>query len=160
MWLLWPLAYTCSKTFGIEVFYSTYVNQSILMLQEITYLVFYLLLQVPDEESLVGVACGIGACGVRFKKGENLALHRRCHVSNGGDDIFVCSECESGGNRVVGWKAMALHLWNKHQIDTELYSCDQCHFRSFTLSRLQDHKGKKSGGDFGHTQGKQTQANF
>ena len=99
-------------------------------------------LQVPDEESLVGVACGIGACGVRFKKGENLALHRRCHVPNGSDDLFVCSECESSENRVVGWKTMALHLWNKHQIDTELYSCDQCHFRSFTLSRLQDHKGK------------------
>ena len=95
-----------------------------------------------DEESLVGVACGIGTCGVRFKKGENLVMHRRCHTDGPNDDTFACFECGSPRPSFVGWRAMALHLWNKHQIDMELYSCDQCqHFRSFTLSRLQDHKG-------------------
>ena len=68
-------------------------------------------------------------------------LDRSCH-SSGDPDTFYCPRCPRDTSPTFSsWKAAALHLWKEHRLDMELYSCDLClDFRSYTLSRLQEHK--------------------
>lgn len=45
-----------------------------------------------------------------------------------------CPECNN--TELNNWNVLHTHLWRVHQIDMELYSCDQCNFKTPIFSRL------------------------
>lgn len=77
--------------------------------------------------------CEFKECNVRFRAIENLEYHKKCHVS--GSNGFVCPECST---QFEQWGAIANHLWRSHNNDMELHACDQCPFRTYSLSRLEN----------------------
>ncbi|XP_064468133.1 zinc finger protein 99-like [Ornithodoros turicata] len=83
--------------------------------------------------------CEFKGCNVRYREFSNLEYHRRCHRTGAEEDdqeqAFVCPEC---GARTQYWRSMASHLWRLHYCDMELHACDQCNFRTYSLSKLEN----------------------
>jgi len=80
--------------------------------------------------------CPQVGCYAKFKTKENLQIHLQCHVDS--EFFFKCIECEE---KFPHWKLLRCHLWKKHQIDTDLLTCDLCEsFKTDTLSKLLVHK--------------------
>ncbi|KAK8770553.1 hypothetical protein V5799_012982, partial [Amblyomma americanum] len=77
--------------------------------------------------------CERKGCNVRFRELENLEYHVRCHRADKPD--FVCPECSVVCLR---WRTMTGHLWRHHLCDMELHQCDQCDFRTYSLSKLEN----------------------
>lgn len=77
--------------------------------------------------------CERKGCNVRFRELENLEYHVRCHRADKSD--FVCPECSTVCLR---WRTMTGHLWRHHLCDMELHQCDQCEFRTYSLSKLEN----------------------
>ncbi|XP_067120516.1 uncharacterized protein [Centruroides vittatus] len=77
--------------------------------------------------------CEFKGCNIRFRQLDNLEYHCKCHVS--GCSAFNCPEC---GNRFEHWGNIAGHLWRHHSVDLELHACDQCSFRTYSLSKLEN----------------------
>lgn len=75
--------------------------------------------------------CPTAACAVRAHTSEALAYHVTCHVTAGPG--FRCQVC---GENVAQWRALQTHLWRAHQVDTELYRCEQCPYRTHSLAKL------------------------
>lgn len=55
------------------------------------------------------------------------------HVGSHVDDGFKCLECSEIFSL---WKPLTGHLWRVHKIDMELYSCDMCDYKTFSLGKL------------------------
>lgn len=77
--------------------------------------------------------CEFKGCNIRFRQLDNLEYHCKCHIT--GCSAFTCPEC---GNRFEHWGNIAGHLWRHHSIDLELHACDQCSFRTYSLSKLEN----------------------
>lgn len=73
--------------------------------------------------------CCVSTCAVRMRQVVNMAYHVKCHFGK----VFRCLEC--GANFVV-WKTLQTHLWRAHNIDMELYSCDKCDYKTYSLAKL------------------------
>ncbi|XP_046385375.1 uncharacterized protein LOC124155522 isoform X2 [Ischnura elegans] len=88
-------------------------------------------------EKELGYCCGIDGCAVRMRSLDNIEYHRRCHVVGGGSANggmqHVCPEC---GELFSHWRSVGVHLWRAHVIDMELYSCDQCTYKTNSYSKL------------------------
>ncbi|GFT26972.1 hypothetical protein NPIL_649191 [Nephila pilipes] len=85
------------------------------------------------KRELGSYICEFKGCNVRFRALDNLEYHNKCHVSGG--SIFACPEC---GMTFESWATIAGHLWRTHKNDMELHACDQCPFRTYSLSRLEN----------------------
>lgn len=77
--------------------------------------------------------CERKGCNVRFRELENLEYHLKCHRADAPD--FACPECSVVCLR---WRTMTGHLWRHHLCDMELHQCDQCDFRTYSLSKLEN----------------------
>lgn len=75
--------------------------------------------------------CTNGKCKVRFGTEENLMYHLKCHL----DDKFKCIEfeCQFTDSK---WLSMMTHLWKTHNIDMEMFGCNQCGFKTNSLYKL------------------------
>lgn len=77
--------------------------------------------------------CERKGCNIRFRELENLEYHLKCHRADAPD--FACPECSVVCLR---WRTMTGHLWRHHLCDMELHQCDQCDFRTYSLSKLEN----------------------
>lgn len=70
--------------------------------------------------------CSAGTCKVKFETEDNALYHDKCHYSA---DSFRCIElgCKYTNTK---WLTMKTHLWKSHGIDMEMFSCDQCGFKT------------------------------
>lgn len=105
--------------------------------------------------------CNVLGCCVRLRSQENIEYHQRCHVLlNVSEEAseetliqsvdktkFDCPECLT---RVQSWKLMRSHLWKYHSIDIELYTCDQCGFKTPSLSNMRNVHEKIHGSEKPH----------
>lgn len=73
--------------------------------------------------------CVIPNCKVRLQDMDKLNYHISCHSECG----FKCQEC---GEKFSFWKPLISHLWRLHRIDMDLYSCDKCEYKTFSLAKL------------------------
>lgn len=80
-------------------------------------------------EKEVGIRCRLDGCAIRLLSPSNMEYHRQCH--NGVK--WKCAEC---GEEAQSWSNLSIHLWKQHSIDMELYSCDQCTYKTNSLSKL------------------------
>ncbi|XP_049835370.1 uncharacterized protein LOC126279023 [Schistocerca gregaria] len=81
------------------------------------------------NEKETGFSCNIDNCAVRMRSLENIEYHRRCH--NGAQ--YSCPECS---HVHCHWNGMSTHLWRTHVINMELFSCDQCSYKTTSYSKL------------------------
>lgn len=97
-------------------------------------------IEIPVELSLVNITakieerkrihkCCVGTCAVRMADAVNMAYHVKCHF----EKIFRCPECSA---HCMIWKTLQTHLWLKHKIDMELYSCPNCDYKTYSLAKL------------------------
>lgn len=68
-------------------------------------------------------------CKVKLQDPSKMTYHIASHHSN----CFKCLEC---GEVFSFWKPLTGHLWRIHKIDMELYSCDLCDYKTFSLTNL------------------------
>lgn len=80
-----------------------------------------------DQQKLY--KCNVSICKVRMQDPKNLKYHMQCHSNN----EFKCVQC---GELFSFWKPLAGHLWRSHKIDMELYACNLCDYKSFSLGKL------------------------
>ena len=66
--------------------------------------------------------CNIKGCPYYFSTIERVQVHVSCHQEQGG---FMCQieDCHCLFDK---WKKCSLHLWRKHNLDLDLYSCSLC----------------------------------
>ncbi|KAJ4428954.1 hypothetical protein ANN_25950 [Periplaneta americana] len=74
-------------------------------------------------EKELGYRCDIDGCAVRLRSHDNIEYHRRCHHG----EKFLCPECSE---ETIHWNTLSTHLWRYHVIDMELFSCDQCSYKT------------------------------
>lgn len=62
---------------------------------------------------------------MKFRTESNLKYHEKCHT----DDNFQCieSECQYKDTK---WLSMMSHLWKTHNVDIDMFSCNQCEFKT------------------------------
>lgn len=77
--------------------------------------------------------CGFEKCGCRFSTLEKVEYHRQCH-SKENEHGIICPECKGGEWK--NWNSLHTHIWRAHEVDMELYKCDQCNFKTPNLSLL------------------------
>lgn len=73
--------------------------------------------------------CTVTMCKVRLQDLTKMTYHIKCHT----DGSFKCPECNE---LFAFWKPLTGHLWRLHKIDMELYSCDKCDYKTFSLGKL------------------------
>ncbi|XP_018334323.1 zinc finger protein 91-like isoform X2 [Agrilus planipennis] len=81
-----------------------------------------------DKQSIIH-KCEVPTCKVYLHDATKLFYHVKCHIENG----FKCLECEQ---IFSWWKPLTGHLWRIHKIDMELYACDKCDYKTFSLGKL------------------------
>ncbi|XP_076047753.1 uncharacterized protein LOC143029159 isoform X2 [Oratosquilla oratoria] len=81
------------------------------------------------KTSLLGIRCDVNGCGLKLKQEENIEYHRKCHIGA----LLVCPECHT---KFGHWHSLAMHLWKAHIIDMELHKCDECDYKTYSLSKL------------------------
>ncbi|XP_077288868.1 uncharacterized protein LOC143913134 [Arctopsyche grandis] len=91
-----------------------------------------------------GYRCGIQNCSVRLLLEKNMSYHKSCHL-NGTKELH-CPECKA---QILTVDTLHTHLWNKHRIDLELYSCNCCPHKTYSFHRLTNvhkkiHSGEKT----------------
>ncbi|XP_017772429.1 PREDICTED: zinc finger protein 62-like isoform X1 [Nicrophorus vespilloides] len=73
--------------------------------------------------------CSEVNCKVTLQSLEKLQYHKQCHKGT----VYECPEC----NELFSiWKFLTGHLWRQHNIDMELHCCDECDYRTYSLSKL------------------------
>lgn len=86
------------------------------------------------------ISCCKRNCNARFRTQEALEVHLACHkvlVDQGqAIESFSCVKCNYTWPQ---WKVMRMHLWREHSVDTDLYSCETCDFKSDTMGRVERH---------------------
>ncbi|KAK4884952.1 hypothetical protein RN001_001223 [Aquatica leii] len=73
--------------------------------------------------------CTISMCKIRLQDSSKMDYHVKCHA----EGAFKCPECLE---LFSFWKPLTGHLWRVHKIDMELYSCDMCDYKTFSLGKL------------------------
>lgn len=73
--------------------------------------------------------CIIPGCKVRLEDIEKIGYHIKCHFQQ----AYKCPECH---NTFDSWNILSGHLWRNHKIDMELFSCDKCDYKTYSLSKL------------------------
>ncbi|KAJ8978825.1 hypothetical protein NQ317_018916 [Molorchus minor] len=73
--------------------------------------------------------CVMPNCKVRLQDLDKLNYHINCHTDCG----FKCLECDG---KFSFWKPLISHLWRLHKIDMDLYSCNECDYKTFSLAKL------------------------
>lgn len=73
--------------------------------------------------------CLVPGCNIKLQELEKLNYHIKCHTENG----FECRDC---GEKFLFWKPLSSHLWRFHKIDMDLFSCDKCEYKTYSLSKL------------------------
>lgn len=73
--------------------------------------------------------CTESSCKIRLQEESKMAYHIKCHA----EGAFKCPECLQ---LFAFWKPLTGHLWRLHKIDMELYSCDICDYKTFSLGKL------------------------
>ena len=81
--------------------------------------------------------CSIQGCFAKFKKEQSLKIHTMCHKKDNDKSYFVCTVCAL---EFSVWKHLRMHLWRNHSIDTDLFPCNGCDFRTDTIHKLLVHK--------------------
>uniref|UniRef100_A0A1B6DET9 C2H2-type domain-containing protein n=2 Tax=Clastoptera arizonana TaxID=38151 RepID=A0A1B6DET9_9HEMI len=80
--------------------------------------------------------CKFSSCLYKFRSNESLSLHVACH-NELNTKYYSCSYCEQVFNK---WGPCALHLWNSHTIDVDLFTCYICStYKTTTNKKLEDH---------------------
>lgn len=73
--------------------------------------------------------CAVPSCKIKFTDSKKLAYHVNCHL----EQRYQCPECHE---TFEFWNIIASHLWRLHKIDMELYSCDKCDYKTYSLAKL------------------------
>ncbi|KAL3288652.1 hypothetical protein HHI36_003085 [Cryptolaemus montrouzieri] len=73
--------------------------------------------------------CLFPLCRVRMHDKNKLQYHLNCHVATG----FKCLECDQ---EFSFWNSLTGHLWRSHKIDMELYCCNECDYKTYSLAKL------------------------
>lgn len=98
---------------------------------------------VTSKVDALPYKCRINDCAMRFASENVLSLHEQCHDTTDADTEFRCPKCVVNADEVPRkwiYNTVATHLWRKHSIDLELYSCTypDCNFKTPILSRLKN----------------------
>uniref|UniRef100_A0A1B6DZT1 C2H2-type domain-containing protein n=2 Tax=Clastoptera arizonana TaxID=38151 RepID=A0A1B6DZT1_9HEMI len=98
---------------------------------------------VPKKVKLTGIKierkdttesrCSINGCIVRLSTQSDMEYHRQCHEEGGGFKCPICSHSTSQ------WNSMSIHLWKDHRINMDLFSCEQCTYKTNSFSKLNQH---------------------
>lgn len=86
----------------------------------------------PKDNSAIKYQCTHN-CAMRFSSSKVLSFHEQCHDHSQKNRI-ICPKCKENDFR--NFNTLHTHLWRKHSVDMELYSCDLCDFKTPILSRL------------------------
>ncbi|GAB1598793.1 zinc finger protein 236-like [Argonauta hians] len=81
--------------------------------------------------------CSVQGCFAKFKKDQSLKIHVACHKKEADRSFFICNVCNV---EYPLWKHLRMHLWRSHSIDTDLFACEECEFKSDTSHKLLIHK--------------------
>lgn len=73
--------------------------------------------------------CILPGCKIRLEDLAKMNYHIKCHLEHN----YQCPECHS---TFEFWNILAGHLWRNHKIDMELYSCDKCDYKTYSLAKL------------------------
>lgn len=73
--------------------------------------------------------CIIPGCKVRLEDIVKIGYHIKCHYQQG----YKCPECNATFD---SWNIVSGHLWRSHKIDMELFSCDKCNYKTYSMSKL------------------------
>lgn len=96
---------------------------------------FESLVKLPESTAVTNLdtqnnnKCPHPCCKVKFQDPELLTYHLSCHSDIG----FHCCEC---GEKFFSWRPLSSHIWRIHKIDTGLYSCDKCDYKTYSLAKL------------------------
>nr|CAD7427526.1 unnamed protein product [Timema monikensis] len=82
-----------------------------------------------DRGGEIRERCDVMGCAVRLHSHDKIEYHRRCHQ----EAVFQCPECS---HSTFHWNSLSSHLWRGHAIDMELYSCNQCDYKTISHSKL------------------------
>lgn len=69
-------------------------------------------------------------CKGVFRTLDQQKYHKKCHRKN--ELTYYCPECNNYSN--TRWKIFQNHLWMKHKKDSGLYHCQQCGYKTESLS--------------------------
>ena len=72
-------------------------------------------------------------CPKKFKNRDSLKFHKRRHD---GELNYACEHCEK---RFVNWSTLKVHIKDKHEISTDIFTCDQCHKEYNKKEKLKNH---------------------
>ncbi|CAH1117282.1 unnamed protein product [Phaedon cochleariae] len=75
------------------------------------------------------IKCGLPNCKVKLQDLEKMNYHINSHSGDG----FKCLDC---GETFLFWKPLTSHLWRYHNINMELFSCDKCEYKTYSLAKL------------------------
>ncbi|XP_011695217.1 PREDICTED: PR domain zinc finger protein 5-like isoform X2 [Wasmannia auropunctata] len=77
-------------------------------------------------------------CPYKFASEEIMQQHVLCHTESETATTFKCSVCRD--MKFPKWRQCSLHLWKKHQIDIDLFTCKICKvYKSATIVKLLTH---------------------
>ncbi|XP_028969021.1 zinc finger protein 135-like [Galendromus occidentalis] len=117
--------------------------------------------EAPDNRSF---RCPQRFCPQKFRSEEALNYHKRSHLlriilsdqekdqeeeslrsndkacntefPSGINQLYKCPEC---GVRIFSWRNTVSHLWRKHQVDCDQYSCKVCEYKTPSYYKLLTH---------------------
>lgn len=84
---------------------------------------------IPKLSECKKYKCVTPGCNVKLQELEKLNYHMKCHTENG----FECKDCSE---KFLFWKPLSSHLWRFHKIDMDLFSCDKCDYKTYSLAKL------------------------
>ncbi|XP_075211885.1 uncharacterized protein LOC142318989 isoform X2 [Lycorma delicatula] len=96
-------------------------------------------------EKDLGFRCGTDGCAVRLQRETNMIYHKQCHT----EKYSVTLKCPECSHIATRWSSLTSHLWKMHNIDMELYSCNQCGYKTnslWNMKKLQGAMSDKQGG--------------
>ncbi|XP_022187750.2 zinc finger protein 485 [Nilaparvata lugens] len=81
-------------------------------------------MQSDPDYDLRPFKCKHVSCVQRFRSQESLTLHLACHQAPNRRE-YACSQAGCS-QKYDDWRHTAMHLWQAHQIDVDLYTCSIC----------------------------------